>query len=48
MKRNCFTLSPNYSRGQSVGVIDGREELVGTFLLAITVATLLSGAIWLW
>jgi hypothetical protein len=46
MKQSNFTLSPDYSRGSLVETVNAQQAILGTFLLAITIATALCGAIW--
>jgi len=46
MKRCNFTLSPDYARDSLVETVNGQQAILGTLLLAITIATALSGAIW--
>jgi hypothetical protein len=46
MKRSSATFSPDFSRGGLVKTVDVQQAMLGTFLLAITIATALFGAIW--
>jgi hypothetical protein len=46
MKRSSFTFSPDYARASLVETANGQQAILGTFLLAITIATTLFGAIW--
>jgi hypothetical protein len=46
MKRSCFSLSPDFSADNAPVARQAQDAMVGTFLLAITVAVALFGTIW--